>query len=89
MFVTENRASAAIGVAPGGAVVMARTCGGRRESHIRPARDLSFGPVALEPISSTMRYVIGLSILLGVLTWRSGDVQHGTDLLIQALAQTR
>jgi len=34
-----------------------------------------------------MRYVIGLSIVLGVLTWRSGDVQHGTDLVIQALAQ--
>jgi hypothetical protein len=34
-----------------------------------------------------MRYVIGFSIVLGVLTWRSGDVQHATDLLIQALAQ--
>jgi hypothetical protein len=33
-----------------------------------------------------MRYVIGLSVILGVLTWRAGDVQHGSDLLIQALA---
>jgi hypothetical protein len=34
-----------------------------------------------------MRYVVGLSVVLGVLTWRSGDVHHATDLLIQALAQ--
>jgi hypothetical protein len=34
-----------------------------------------------------MRYVIGLSIVLAALTWRSGDVQHATDLLVQALAQ--
>jgi len=34
-----------------------------------------------------MRYVIGLSIVLGLLTWRSGDVQHATDLFTQALAQ--
>ncbi len=32
-----------------------------------------------------MRYVIGLSIVFGVLTWRSGDVHHGADLVIHAL----
>jgi hypothetical protein len=32
-----------------------------------------------------MRYVIGLSIVLGVLTWRSGDVQNATNLLVDAL----
>ena len=34
-----------------------------------------------------MRYVIGLSVFLGLLTWRSGDVQNASDLLIQAVSQ--
>jgi hypothetical protein len=34
-----------------------------------------------------MRYVIGLSIVLGLLTWRSDDVHRTTDLLLGALVR--
>jgi len=49
----------------------------RRLEHERPQSD----PVI------AMRYVIGLSAVLGVLTWRSADVAQGTDFAVQALGQ--
>jgi hypothetical protein len=34
-----------------------------------------------------MRYVIGLSAVLGLLTWRSEDVHRSADLIVAALAR--
>jgi hypothetical protein len=32
-----------------------------------------------------MRYLIGISAALGLLTWRAADVQHAADAMVQAL----
>jgi hypothetical protein len=34
-----------------------------------------------------MRYVFGLSVMLGVLTWRTDDVSRVADLAVHALSQ--